>query len=428
MQVTVEKLGPCQARVSFTVPSQEFQGALRKALGEAGRNVRMKGFRPGHVPAQVIERQFGKEIRRGTVEDFVRRAFQQAVEENQLKVVGSPSVDLESILPLEGADLSHQFEISLRPEIALSEYKGLAIESELEPVLDQEVESAIENLKTQQAHPEPAGADGLPEFGLALVKVEWIVGAETVLSRDGLRVSPESPTPGCEPEAFRRGMIGAKDGEVREIPMTIPEDFEREDVRGKSGTSRLTITQAYRMVPPTDEEVRRLLGASDAADLKVKVRGKIEEAKIEREQARIESALLGKIIDGHSFELPEKLVEQQVAGRLLEQARELEAAGAPKEKVQEQVEAQREAVKTGAERGLRALFLVQTIAEKENLLVTREDMKSELEAIAARNQASVEEVGEYYKKQNLYDQMAIEILERKVRRFLRENAQITEPQ
>jgi FKBP-type peptidyl-prolyl cis-trans isomerase (trigger factor) len=59
--------------------------------------------------------------------------------------------------------------------------------------------------------------------------------------------------------------------------------------------------------------------------------------------------------------------------------------------------------------------------------VSREDMRAELEAIAKRNQATVEEVGEYYKKQNLYDQMAIEILERKVRRFLRESAQITEP-
>ncbi|HEV8111515.1 MAG TPA: trigger factor [Planctomycetota bacterium] len=427
MQVTVEKLGPCQARVSFTVPSQEFQGALKKALGEAGRNVRMKGFRPGHVPAQVIERQFGKEIRRGTIEDFVRKAFQQAVEENKLKVVGNPSVDLESLLPLEGADLSHQFEISLRPEIVLDTYKGLAIESELEPVLDQEVEAAVDNLKVQQAHPEPAGDAGLPTDGLALVKVEWLVGAESILSRDGLRISPEAPTPGCDPEAFKKALVGAKDGDVREIAMTIPEDFEREDLRGKAGVTRITVTQAYRMVPPTDDEVLRLLSATDAADLKVKVKEKIEEAKIEREQARIETTLLGKLIDSHTFELPEALVVQQTEGRLLELARELEAAGTPKDKIPEQAEAQRESAKTAAARGLRALFLVQTIAEKENLLVSREDLKAELEAIAARNQATVEEVGEYYKKQNLFDQMAIEILERKVRKFLRENAQITEP-
>lgn len=427
VQVTVEKLGPCQARVSFTVPSDEFQGALRKALGEAGKNVRMKGFRPGHVPTQVIERQFGKEIRRGTVEDFIRKAFQKAVDENQLKVVGSPTVDLEKLTPIEGADLSHAFEVSLRPEIALGEYKGLPIESELEPVVDQEVENTLENFKAQQAHPEPAGDAGLPENGLALVKVEWLHGSETVLSRDGLRISPDAPTPGCDPEAFKRAIQGAKDGETREVAMTIPEDFEREDLRGKEALTRIHVTQAYRMVPPTDDEVKKFFDAKDDAELKAKVKEKIEEAKIAQEQSRIESTLLAKVLDAHEFELPETLLAHQTEGRLQELARELETAGTPKEKIPEQVEGQRETAKTTAARGLRALFLVQTIAEKENLLVSREDMRAELEAIAKRNQATVEEVGEYYKKQNLYDQMAIEILERKVRRFLRESAQITEP-
>ena len=427
MQVTVEKLGPCQARVSFTVPSDEFQVALRKALGEAGRNVRMKGFRPGHVPPQVIERQFGKEIRRGTVEDFLRKAFQKAVDENQLKVVGSPSVDLEKLLPIEGADLSHAFEVSLRPEIALGDYKGLSIESELEPVVDQEIDNTLENFKAQQAHPEPAGEAGLPENGLALVKVEWLVGSETVLSRDGLRVSPDNPTPGCDPAAFQKAVVGAKDGEVREIAMTIPDEFEREEFRGKEGLTRIHVNQAYRMVPPTDDEVKKFFDAKDDVELKAKVKEKIEEAKIAQEQARIESTLLGKVLDAHEFELPEALLAHQTEGRLLELAKELESAGTPKDKIPEQVEGQREAAKTTAARGLRALFLVQTIAEKENLLVSRDDMRAELETIAKRNQATVEEVGEYYKKQNLYDQMAIEILERKVRRFLRESAQITEP-
>jgi trigger factor len=427
LQVTVEKLGPCQARVSFTVPSDEFQGALRKALGEAGRNVRMKGFRPGHVPPQVIERQFGKEIRRGTLEDFLRKAFQKAVDENQLKVVGSPTVDLEKLNPIEGGDFSHEFEVSLRPDIALQEYKALSIESELEPVVEQEIDAALENFKAQQAHPEPAGDVGLPENGLALVKVEWLAGSDVVLSRDGLRIGPDAPTPGCDPEAFKTAVLGAKDGDVREIPMTFPEDFEREDLRGKQGTTRLAIAQAYRMVAPTDDEVRKFFDAKDDADLRAKVKEKIEEAKIAQEQSRIESTLLNKLIDAHAFDLPEKLLENQTEGRLLELSREMEAAGTPKDKIPEQVEGQREAAKTAAARGLRALFLVQTIAEKENLLVSREDMRAELESIAKRNQATVEEVAEYYKKQNLYDQMAIEILERKVRRFLRENAQITEP-
>ena len=427
MQVTVEKLGPCQAKVSFTVPKEEFQGAVRRALGEAGRNVRMKGFRPGHVPPQVIERQFGGEIRRGTIEDFVHKAFQQAVEQNALKVVGHPRVDLEAIQPLEGVDWSSTFEVSLRPEIQLENYKGVSIESELEQVLDPEVDSALGSLKAQQAHPEPAGDAGLPEDGLALGKVEWLSGEEVVFARDGLRLSPEQPTPGCEPGAFLKALTGAKDGEARTIPMTFPPDFDKEELRGKPGTTRITVNQAYRMVPPTDEEVRKIFGAADEKDLKVKVREKIEQAKIENEQARIERKLLEQLLQSHAIELPTVLVDQQVEARLQEVARELEAAGTPKERIPEQVETQREAARKSSEQGLKALFLVQTIAEKENLLVSRDDMKAELESIAARNQTTVEEVAEYYKKQNLFDQMAIEILERKVRRFLRESAQITEP-
>ena len=427
MQVTVEKLGPCEARVSFTVPSAEFQGAMKRALGEAGRNVRMKGFRPGHVPPQVIERQFGPDIRRGTIEDFVRKAFQQAVEENQLKVVGRPQVDMEKVQPLEGADWSSEFEVSLRPDIDVGDTKGLEIESELEPVLDQEVESAIQSIKAQQSHPEPAGDAGLPADGLALVKVEWLSGRETVFSRDGLRLSPETPTPGADPEQFKKALTGAKDGDVREVPMTFPPDFDREELRGKFGVSRLTVSQAYRMVPPTDEDIRKIFTATDDADLKIKVRGKIEEAKIEREQGRIESALLERLLETQKFEVPKGLLDQQTDARMAEMAREMEQGGAPKDKIQTDVEAQRDAIRENATRGLRALFLVQTIAEKENLLVTREDLKAEMEAIAARNGVAVEEVGEYYKKNQLFDQMAIEILERKVRRHLRENAKITEP-
>jgi len=427
VQVTVEKLGPCQAKVSFTVPQAEFQGAIKRALGEAGRNVRMKGFRPGHVPPQVIEKQFGTEVRRGTVEDFVRKAFQQAVQENSLKVVGHPRVDLEKIQPLEGVDWTSTFEVSIRPDIELGTYKGISIESELEQVLDPEVDSAVASLKVQQAHPEPAGDAGLPEDGLALAKIEWLAGDEIVLARDGLRLSPQTPTPGCEPQAFQSALVGAKDGEVRTVAMTFPADFDKEHLRGKAGTTRITVTQAYRMVPPTDEEVRKIFGASDDADLKIKVREKIEEAKIEGEQARIERKLLEQILASHTIELPEVLIDQQVEARLADVTRELEAAGTPKERVQEQVETQREGARKSSEQGLKALFLVQTIAEKESLLVSQDDMKAELETIAARNHATVEEVGEYYKKQNLFDQMAIEILERKVRRFLRESAQITEP-
>lgn len=427
MQVTVEKTGPCQARVRFTVPGSEFHGAVQRAIGQAGRTMNLKGFRPGHVPPQIVEKQFGPQIRADAMKHFVQQALDQAVKENSLKVVGFQRVNLDKVTVLEGADFTQAVEVSLRPEITLGTYKGITLESELEPVTEREVDDAIANLKLQRSQPEPAGEEGLPADGMALAKVEWLAGAESVLARDGLRISPRTPPPGVDPAAFEKALTGAKDGETRECGLTFPAEFERAELRGKGGTCRVTVAQAYRMIPPTDAEVRELVGAADADALRKIVREKIGEAKTEREQQRQEALLIDRILEKHEFELPQMMVDEQTQARLGQLAQQLSQQGLAQDKIEEQVEGQREGAQTAARKGCRALFLMQSIAEAEKLLVTQDDMRAEVQVIAARNNAKQEEVVDYYQKNGLFDQMAIELLERKVRRFLRENATVKVP-
>lgn len=427
MEVTVETVGPCQAKIRFTVPGTEFQGTMKRALQNAGKNANMKGFRPGHVPPQIIQKHYGQQIKNETIEHFVRQAYEQAVKEKALKVVGFQRVNVDEIQILEGTDFSHAFELSLRPEITLANYKGMTIESELEPVLEQEVDAAVENVERQQAHPEPAGDDGLPADGMALAKIEWLAGEENVLTRDGLRISPQSPTPGTDPAEFEKILTGAKDGDVREVPMTFPPDYEKEALRGKTGVTRVTIGQAYKLVPPTQAELFKLLNVTDEAALKKLVREKLGEAKSVQEHGRIENVILETIVKSHTFDVPKMMVDEQTNARLAQLKQQMTQQGASAEAAEKQAESQRENARTASERGVRTLFLMQAIAEKENLLVTREDMQAEVQAIAERNNAKVEEVVKYYQEKNLFDQMAVEVLERKVRKFLRESAQIKEP-
>lgn len=427
MQVSVEKVGPCQAKVKFTVPGDEFQGTFRRALMNAGKNAKMKGFRPGHVPVQIIEKHYGVQIKNETIEHFVKQAFDQAVKENQLRVVGFQRVNLDDVKILEGTDFSHAFEVSLRPEFTLGDYKGVTVESQLEPVMDQEVDAAIENLKLQQSHPEPAGDDGLPETGMALAKVEWLAGDAVILTREGLRVSPQSPTPGTEAAAFQQSLVGAKDGDVRDVPMTFPENFDQADLRGKPGVTRIHVQQAYRLVPPGDEELRKMVGVEDDAGLKQLVREKLGEAKAAQEHSRVENVILEEIVKRHDYEIPAMLVEEQTKARVAQLRQQLQQQGVPQADAEAQANAQTEQARAAAARGVRTLFLMQAIAEKEKLLVTREDMQAEMQSIAQRNNAKLEDVVKYYQDNHLLDQVAIEILERKVRRFLRENATIQEP-
>lgn len=427
MQVTVEKLGPCQAKIHFTVQSSEFQAAYKRGLLNISQNANMKGFRPGKVPPQIIEKQYGTQVRSDAIEHFVRQAYEQAVGENELKIVGFQRVNLDEVKILDGVDWKQSFEVSLRPEIALGNYKGIEVESELEPVMDNEIVEAITNLKAQQARPDPAGEAGLPADGLAVAKVQWFHGDEVVLDRDGLRVGPRQPTPGIEAAAFEAALVGAKDGDVREMDMVFPQEFDKEHLRGQKGKTRITINQAYKMILPTDEEVRRMVGVDSDEKLNEFVREKLVEAKQNQENQRVEGVIIEKLLSEHTIDLPGMMVDEQAKARLEQLRGQMKQQNVPDDKIEAQLESQKGAAREASEKGLRALFLIQTVGEKEKLLVTREDMEAELGQIALRNRAQIDEVRKYYQENRLFDQMAVEILERKVRAFLRENAKITTP-
>ena len=347
--------------------------------------------------------------------------------ENELKVVGFPKLDTDSITRLEGQDFSHEFEVSLRPEIDLTDYKGISVESQLAPVMEQEVEAALEDVRKQQAHPEPAGEEGLGEDGMALTKVEWTVDDESVLEREGLRLSPEMPIPGVDAEAYTAAMSGKGDGDEVELELTVPDDFEKEEMRGKKGLCKIRIDQAYKMIPPTDDELLKMLAVEEGEDLEKAISKRIGEAKQEQEERRIENEILERLVREHPMELPEKMIEEQTGMRLAQLKQQLSEQGTPEDKLDEEAAQHEAEMRQTSEKGMRTLFLIQAIAEKEDLLVKNEDMLEELKSIAERNQSTFEEVRDYYQENRLFDQMAIEILERKVRGFLRENAEVVEP-
>jgi len=428
VQVTVEKTGPCEAKVSFTVPHDEFQSEYQKGLQQAGSTVKMKGFRPGKVPVKVLEKSFGADVRRQALEQFFKQAYEQAVQENELQPVGHQRLPLDELDMSSGNDIEQSFEISLRPEFELGNYKGLSVESELAPVMDQEIEAAIEDLRRQRATPEKSGDEGLPEDGVTVCELEWKVDGETIMEREGLRLSPLQPVPGNDADAYTKALTGAKEGDVVEVPLTVPDDFDKEELRGKTGTSYFTIVEAYKLVMPTDEEIYKLLQVETAEELNTVAKDRLTQAKTAQENGRQETVLLEQLIEAHKdMDLPGAMLEAQAQGRTAALRQQLEEQGLDKDAIEAEVEKQADSINQLVEKGLRAFFLVHAVADKEGIKLNQEDLNNELMNIANRNQASVEEVAKYYRENNLFEQMAIELTERKVRAFLRENAKVSEP-
>lgn len=425
MEVNVERPAPCVAKITLSVPFEEFTSEKQKMLAAAGRQLRVKGFRPGHVPPQVVEKLYGKEVEFETKKSFVQKAFERAIQEQKFKPLTNPNLDLGEGTVLAGVGYSYGFTINLRPEFQLGQYKGVEIASEKKPVSDEEVEAAIEQVAKNNARPEPAGDAGLPEDGMAVARVEFLWNGQTLFMRDGLRLSPASPIVGVEAEASKKALTGAKDGSILDLEATFPNDVEPEEARGQAGTCRITVNQVFKVVTPTRAELITALKLADEAALAAKVREKLEEAAQDMENRRIEQSILERLIDSHTMELPEPMVEDNTKNRLDGLRRELASQGTAEGEIESQVQAQTGSARAQAERMARGYFLIEKIAEQENLKVTDEEVVKELRSIAERNRSTFDEVHKYYREKNLMPQLVMEIVERKVRAFLREHASVT---
>jgi trigger factor len=427
MDVHVDKTGPCLARISLTVPSEELEKEVQRALRNVGQRTRMKGFRPGKVPVKILEKSFGKQVRRDAVQSFVRQAYEKAVRDEELRPAAHPRIDDENMEVLVGSDLRLEFDLMLRPDVELGDTTGLEAHVPRIEVGDEELDAALEDVRRRQSRPESAGDDaGLEEDGMAVGKLELVLGEAVIEEREGMRLSPQHPPPGVEAEPYRDALVGATKGSTVEFPIAYPDDFHVEEARGRQGTCRLTLTEVFRLVGPTDEELYKMFDAEDEASMREKARERLLEARSEQRDQAVESQLLDQLLSTHPFDVPKPLVEQQVAARLERLEQDLLAQGVDPEQAKAQVEAESDRAYEASSRSLQALYLVEAIGQKEGLQITDEDLLAELKDIARRNGASVDDVRKYYREQNLFPQLATELLEKKVRTFLRENANLTE--
>ncbi|MEZ5980210.1 MAG: trigger factor [Planctomycetota bacterium] len=423
MDVQVAKTGPCAAKVTLTVASAEFQQQFDRDLRRIGKQVRLKGFRAGHVPAPVIEKMYGPSVERETIESFLKDALAKAVADEGFELAMQPQVDAEGFSFERGNDLELKIDLDLKPKFELGDYKGLEVERKPIEIEDGEVERTIEDVRRQQARPEVAGDDGLPaEYGMAIGKIEIVRDGEVVAGREGLRLSAESAPNGVDAEKWKAATVGAQEGSTVEVEMKLPDDWDQEELRGKDATCRVTFGQVYKLELPAREDLYQQFGVDDDAAFLGKVEEQLRAAKEDAERNRVETALMDLLVENHPFDLPQRMLQHQIESREAAAKQQMEQNGASEEEAQQHVDGHRDATREAAIKSLRAYYLVEAISLAENVEVKQSEIAEEMRRIAMRNRASFQQVKDYYEQQKLVPQLALELMERKVRRILHANA------
>lgn len=433
MEVQVAETGPCSRSLTITVPPTLVNEHLDRMFQSATQQIHMKGFRPGKVPRNLVEKRFGNGILAEAKEQMLNRFFGEACRSKDLNPVGRIAIDdFEKLEVKPGQQLKFVAKIDVRPTFELKVSKGLEVEGFEGEASDLDVDNALKEIVHQKRTIQPtteAAADG--DFLKCDYSFLDSKGKE-VLSRSAAQLNTRLPLHGVEEAAYTAAVIGAKAGATIEMAITFPANFEKEAVRGQQGKVVAKVTEVLRVTPPPiDEELAKGLEFGSLAELRADLKQRITAEKTRLGKGRQEEQALQKLMEQHSIPVPPSLVEEQKQAALGSLAQRLQQNGAKDEEIQKKLEESQAEAQQDAERRVRLFFLIEAVAKQNKLFVTENDVEGELRAIALANssenvQFSAAQVREHLERENRLGELRLALLERKVRDFLRENAKIVD--
>lgn len=376
MQVSMEKTGDLERKMTVQVPAADIDGQVSSRLNELRRKVRLKGFRPGKVPMKVVRQRYGKQVREEVLQQVMQSSLQDAITEQQLRVAG-----VSSIQPGDSGD-GGAFEFTARlevfPELPEIDVSGLDIERPQVEITEADVDDMIQTLREQRRKWTSAGR---PAAAGDRVRVRY--GAEV----DGQRV-PETGHQEIAPvlgsgvlfEQFEKALIGKESGAKLSQELQFPSDFRDPQLAGRSAQVEIRVTTVETSeLPEADDEFAESFGVDGGMDqMRVEVRKNLEREMRQTRTARLTRAVTEQLASTYSdFSLP--------ASSVLQEARQMQA----------QVRQQ-----TGSDEDL-PLERFTEAAEKRvrlGLLMSEIARQNDLEIDPARAQAKIEEIADTYEQ------------------------------
>ncbi|MGJ8670992.1 MAG: trigger factor, partial [Oceanococcus sp.] len=251
MQVSVESAEGLERRMRVSIPSAEYEQAVKVNLQKIGQNARIDGFRPGKAPARVLEQRYGARARQDALTDLLENTYPKALQESGVQPAGQPQIEFDAIE--DGKDMSYVAIFDVYPEIEVQGVEGMAIKDAQTEVGDSDVDTLIQRLREQGKTWEDK--DGAAELG-DQVKIDFAgtIDGEAFEGGSGEDSDLELGS-GRFLKEMEDGIVGMKAGESRDVPVTFPEDYHAEDLQGTAASFAVTVkTLQSSLLPEGDAD------------------------------------------------------------------------------------------------------------------------------------------------------------------------------
>lgn len=431
MSVTVEHLGPCKKLLRVEVEAEVVKAEFAKASVEVGRRARLPGFRPGKVPAAVLQRTFGDRIREEVKHKLLKESYEAALKEHNFRAVTQPKIEEVQFAPDQPFIYTAGLEIA--PQFELPEYKGLPIRRELRVVTEEDQERALNVLRDQRGtftdvdRPVQMGDFVVVNYsgaceGRPITDLVPTARGLTHQTNFWMRVQTEHFVPG-----FTDQLIGASRGQKRTVTVTFPSDFVVPQLVGKVGVFEVEIVQVKeKHLPPLDDAFAKTYQAESLEKLREGVRKDLENELKSKLKSETRNQLVGTLLGRVNLELPESLVDEETRGAVYDIVKANAERGVSREVMDERKNQIYGAASHSARERLKIMFLLGRIAEKENIRITNDELSQQVVYMALQRKVKpdklIKEMQESGDLNGLHQQM----LNAKVLDFLELHAQVEE--
>lgn len=432
MKVSAEKIETNRVCLQVEVENEYVKKAIDLAIKKVSKKVSIPGFRKGKAPKSVVERFVGMPaILEETAEILIYPHYLNAVKEAGIEPIDRPDVEIVELD--ENKDFVFKATVDVKPEVVLGEYKGLALDKQVRPVTEEDIQVEIERLQQRYAKLQELGEDveiidgDIAEISFAgsIDDVPFEGGTSESFS---LGIGSGSFIPGFEDQ-----LIGAKLHEERDVHVTFPEDYQKEELAGKAAIFKVGIKGLKRkeMAPLDDEFAKDVSEFETFDELKADIAQKLEDNNQKMAAEQLKNQAVAKAVEVSTVEIPPVMVANQAERMIEDMARRLEKQGLNLEQYLAYTQSDMEKLKAQylpqAERSVKSDLVLEAIGKAENIKATEEEISQQIDELAKAYKQPAETIMASLNASGQLEMLSYGIMMDKTVAFLVENSVTAEP-
>ena len=430
MQVTETNSEGLKRGYKVVISAEAIDAKVDAEVKKIQGQVKMPGFRPGKAPLSLLKKLHGKNLLGQVLEETINTTSQEALDESKVRPAMQPKIEVISFD--EGKDLEYSIEVEITPEFDIPDLAKLNLERWVVEASDEQVMEAVTNIASQQKNFKKAAKTYKAQNGDAVLmdflgKVDGEAFDGGAAEGHQLELGSNSFIPG-----FEEQLVGVKAGDEKNVDVTFPAEYQSKDLAGKAAVFEVKIHEVQKTADvEINDDMAKKFGLEDLAALKDLVKKQVEQENQGLARTKLKRALLDLLADEVSFDVPEGMVElefkqiwQQLKMDLHREAQESNPDVKP-EDIDEPGDDVKEEYQAIAVRRVRLGLLLSEIGQKNDVVVSQEEVTRQISIEARRYPGQEKEVFEFYQKNpQAAAQIRAPLFEEKVVDFILELAEV----